>query len=152
MLLKSLPLFPFHTICFGTAITMNGLYFCFGLVESKHLEKPKNWGLWLPPKMIAFIQAYGKFMSSLHRSVVKFPIFLTSSWEQICLNCALCLSVLAISLHVCVCVWSNCEVMWLACVTLRSAALAPYHYHTFTLLYSEKVRCATFFSPSILLA
>lgn len=119
-------------------------------VGGKHLEKPKNWGLWLPPKMIAFIQAYGKFMSSLHRSVVKFPIFLTTSWEQICLNCALCLSVLAISLHVCV--WSNCEVMWLACVTLRSAALAPYHYHTFTLLYSEKVRCATFFSPSILLA
>lgn len=72
-------------------------------VGGKHLEKPKNWGLWLPPKMIAFIQAYGKFMSSLHRSVVKFPIFLTTSWEQICLNCALCLSVLAISLHVCVC-------------------------------------------------
>ena len=72
-------------------------------VGGKHLERPKNWGLWLPPKMIAFIQAYGKVHvkspSQWCGEVPNLPNHLVGAdmFE-------LCLSVLAILLHVsCVC-------------------------------------------------
>ena len=131
VLLKSQPLFAFHAICFGAAITMNVLYFSFGSVESTLKSVHQNWGLWLPPKMIAFIQAYGKFMSSLHRSdVVKFPMFLTTSWEQIFLN-RVCQF---LSLHcMCVCVIKLCSHLTCVC-HVEVCSLGPTsHYHTFTL-------------------